>query len=113
MPIATGVDGQDEVLVGRRPAPRARQAQQQTAGVGRRGDVHKIRSLRTIGGAHGARKVLSILQEVRSDLEAAHRETLQKDPNALFDAQAVLGTARPGMIVVDNTAPVFREGAGA
>ncbi len=58
-------------------------------------------------------KVVSILQEVRSDLEAAHRETLQKDPKALFDAQAVLAMARPGMIVVDNTAPVFREGAGA
>jgi hypothetical protein len=52
-------------------------------------------------------KVVSILQEVRGDLEAAHRETLQKDPKALFDPEAVRAMARPGMIAVDNTAPVF------
>jgi hypothetical protein len=52
-------------------------------------------------------KVVSILREIRSDLEVAHRETLQKDAKALFDSQAVKKTARPGMIAVDNTAPVF------
>ena len=52
-------------------------------------------------------KVVSILQAVRSDLEAAHRETLEKDPKALFDQQAVQAMARPAMIAVDNTAPVF------
>ena len=52
-------------------------------------------------------KVVSILQDVRSDLEAAHHETLQKDPKVLFDAEAVRAMARPGMIAVDNTAPVF------
>ncbi len=52
-------------------------------------------------------KVVSILQEIRSDLEAAHRETLQRDPKVLFDPQAVQAMARPGMIAVDNTAPVF------
>ncbi len=52
-------------------------------------------------------KVVSILQEIRSDLEAAHRETLQKDAKALFDPQAVRAMARTGMIAVDNIAPVF------
>lgn len=52
-------------------------------------------------------KVVSVLQDVRSDLEAAHRETLQKDRKALFDQQEVQSRARPGMIAVDNTAPVF------
>jgi hypothetical protein len=52
-------------------------------------------------------KVVSILQAVRSDLEAAHRETLQKDPKVLFDPEAVRAMNRPGMIAADNTAPVF------
>lgn len=52
-------------------------------------------------------KVVSILQEIRSDLEAAHRETLEKDPKELFDAEEVRAGALPGQIAVDNTAPVF------
>ncbi len=52
-------------------------------------------------------KVVGILQEIRSDLQAAHRETLEKDPKVLFAPQAVRALARPGMIAVDNTAPVF------
>ncbi len=52
-------------------------------------------------------KVVSILQEIRHDLEAAHDETLRKDPKTLFDPQAVRAMARAGMIPVDNTAPVF------
>ncbi len=52
-------------------------------------------------------KVVSILRDVRSDLEIAHGETLRKDRTELFDPQGVQATARPGMIAVDNTAPVF------
>jgi len=52
-------------------------------------------------------KVVSILQRVRSDLEVAHRETLHKAPEELFDQEAVRAQARPGMIATDNTAPVF------
>jgi hypothetical protein len=52
-------------------------------------------------------KVVSILREIRPDFEAAHRDTLQKDPKALFDPRAVLAMPRPGMFAVDNTAPVF------
>lgn len=51
-------------------------------------------------------KVVSILQQVRSDFEAAHRETLRMDRKALFDPQAVRAMARPG-ILADNTAPVY------
>ena len=50
-------------------------------------------------------KVVGILQEVRSDFEAAHRDTLQMDPKVLFDPQAV--RKLPGLIFVDNIAPVF------
>jgi hypothetical protein len=52
-------------------------------------------------------KVVSILREVRPDLEAADRETLQKDRKALFARQTVRELARPGMIAVDNIAPAF------
>jgi hypothetical protein len=52
-------------------------------------------------------KVVRILQQVRSDFEAVHRETLLKDPKGLFDPEAVRAMARPGMIAVDNAAPVF------
>ena len=52
-------------------------------------------------------KAVGIMREVRADLEAAHRETLQKDPKALFDPEAVRAIARNGLLAVDNTAPVF------
>jgi hypothetical protein len=52
-------------------------------------------------------KVVSILQQVRSDLEAAHRETLRTDRRELFDPQAVRAMAQEGMLPVDNTAPVY------
>jgi hypothetical protein len=51
--------------------------------------------------------VVSILRQVRGDLEAAHTEGLQKDPEALFDPQALRAMAKPGMIATDNTDPVF------
>jgi hypothetical protein len=52
-------------------------------------------------------KVVGILREVRSDLETAYREILQKDPKKLFDRQKVPATAKPGMLATDNTDPVF------
>ena len=52
-------------------------------------------------------KVVSILQEIRLDFEATHRDTLQKDPKELFNAQLVRSMARSGLLAVDNTAPVF------
>jgi hypothetical protein len=52
-------------------------------------------------------KVVGILREVRSDFEAAHRDTLQKDPKALFDPHSVQAMALSAMFAVDNTAPVF------
>jgi hypothetical protein len=52
-------------------------------------------------------KVVGMLREVRSDFEAAHRDTLQKDPKELFDPHLVRAMARPGMFDVDNIAPVF------
>jgi hypothetical protein len=50
--------------------------------------------------------VANILRQLRSDLEAAHRETLEKDPRLLFDQKALQANAKPGMIA-DNTNPVF------
>ena len=52
-------------------------------------------------------KVVSILRDVRSDLEAVHGETLQKDRKELFDPQATKAMARNALLAVDNTAPVF------
>jgi hypothetical protein len=51
--------------------------------------------------------VVNILRQLRSDLEAAHRETLKKDPTVLFDQKALQAMAKLGMIVTDNTDPVF------
>jgi hypothetical protein len=52
-------------------------------------------------------KVVSILREIRSDCEAAHRETLEKNPKVLFDPEAIRAMARPGLPAVDSTGPVF------
>lgn len=51
--------------------------------------------------------VVRIMRELRADLEAAHSDTLKKDPKALFDAKAVRRLVRPGMLAVDNAEPVF------
>jgi len=51
--------------------------------------------------------VVSILRQLRSDLERAHRDTLRKDPRRLFDPHAVQEKAKPGMIAVDNAEPIF------
>jgi hypothetical protein len=51
--------------------------------------------------------VVNILRQLRSDLEAAHRETLEKDPRVLFNQEALQANAKPGMIATDNTDPVF------
>jgi hypothetical protein len=51
--------------------------------------------------------VVSILRQVRGDLETAHAQRLKMDRNALFDPQTVQAMAKPGMIRTDNSAPVF------
>jgi hypothetical protein len=51
--------------------------------------------------------VVSVLRQLRQDLENAFRETLKKNPKRLFDPAAVKAMAKPGMIATDNTAPVF------
>ena len=51
--------------------------------------------------------VVNILRQLRSDLEATHRETLEKDPRVLFNQKALQANAKPGMIATDNTDPVF------
>jgi len=51
--------------------------------------------------------VVSILRQVRPDLELAHAETLKKDPQNLFNPEALRAMAKPGMMGSDNTHPVF------
>lgn len=51
--------------------------------------------------------VVSILRQVRPDLELAHAETLNKDPHDLFNPEALRAMATPGMMATDNTHPVF------
>jgi hypothetical protein len=48
-----------------------------------------------------------IMRQIRIDLDAAHRQTLKKDPKTLFDPKAVMAMAKPGMIATDNTSPIF------
>ena len=51
--------------------------------------------------------VVSILRQLRSDLETARRKSLKKDRRRLFDPIAVRAMMKPGMIATDNTDPVF------
>jgi hypothetical protein len=51
--------------------------------------------------------VVRVMRQVRRPFEAAHAESLKKDPSALFDEQAILAQAKPGMIATDTTHPVF------
>ena len=51
--------------------------------------------------------VVSILRQVRGDLETAHARRLKMNRKALFDPRAVREMIRPGMIATDNTAPAF------
>jgi hypothetical protein len=44
---------------------------------------------------------------VRRPFETAHAAILKKDPTTLFDQNAILAKAKPGMIGVNNTDPVF------
>jgi hypothetical protein len=58
---------------------------------------------------HGIRQaaVVSILRQVRGDLEIAHAQRVKMDQKALFDPQGVRQMVKPGMIATNNTAPVF------
>jgi hypothetical protein len=51
--------------------------------------------------------VVRVLREVRAPFAAAHAAILKRDPATLFDEAAILAQAKPGMIAVDNTDPVF------
>jgi hypothetical protein len=51
--------------------------------------------------------VVRVMRQVRQQFEAAHADILRKDPRTLFDQQAILAQAKPGMIVTNNTDPVF------
>jgi hypothetical protein len=51
--------------------------------------------------------VVRVMRQVRPQLEAAHDQSLKKDPAILFDQQAIRAQAKPGMIATDNTDPVF------
>jgi hypothetical protein len=50
---------------------------------------------------------VSIMRRVRRDLEREHARILRQPPDQLFDQQAILASARPGDIAVDNTDPAF------
>jgi hypothetical protein len=51
--------------------------------------------------------VVKVMRQVRARLEAAHAQCLRKDPATLFDQQAIMAQAKPGMIAVNNTDPIF------
>jgi hypothetical protein len=51
--------------------------------------------------------VVRVMRRVRRQFEAAHAHIMRKDPRTLFDQQAILAQASPGMIATNNTDPVF------
>ena len=51
--------------------------------------------------------VVRIMRRARATLEAQHARILAQDPEALFDQDKVRKQAHEGMLVVDNTDPVF------
>ena len=51
--------------------------------------------------------VVKVMRRVRRQFEAAHADIMRKDPRTLFDQQAILAQAKPGMIATNNTDPVF------
>lgn len=51
--------------------------------------------------------IVRILRQVRNQLEPAYAATLRRDPEKLFNEQAAMAQAKPGMIACDNTSPVF------
>jgi hypothetical protein len=51
--------------------------------------------------------VIRLLRRLRPELERIHRENLAKDPDELFNEEALLGQARPGMIAFESTEPVI------
>jgi hypothetical protein len=66
-----------------------------------------LAAIRLLGHGVPQAKVVSILREVRPDLEAAHREILKKDPKELFDEQAIRAMGSHGAIAVDSTVSIF------
>jgi hypothetical protein len=51
--------------------------------------------------------VVRVMRQVRREFEAAHGQILKKDPRTLFNHEAIVAQAKPGMIATDNTDPVF------
>jgi hypothetical protein len=51
--------------------------------------------------------VVRVMREVRGPFAAAHADILKKDPAKLFDTAEIAAQAKPGMIAVKNTHPVF------
>ena len=51
--------------------------------------------------------VVKVMRRIRRQLEAAHAETLKKNPAKLFDQKVISEQVKPGMIATDNTDPLF------
>ena len=51
--------------------------------------------------------VVRVMRRVRGSLETAYSQILKQDPAVLFDEQAILAQAKPGMIGTGSTHPVF------
>jgi hypothetical protein len=51
--------------------------------------------------------VIRLLRRLRPQLESIHKENLAKDPDQLFNENALLAQAKPGMIAFESTHPVI------
>jgi len=51
--------------------------------------------------------VVRVMRDVRGPFALAHADILKKDPASLFNEAALIAQAKPGMIAVGSTQPVF------
>jgi hypothetical protein len=63
--------------------------------------------LRLLGHAWPQSFPVAVLRRLRPELEREHARILKQDPNTLFDEKRIRESARPGLLYVDNTDPVF------
>jgi hypothetical protein len=66
-----------------------------------------LNGLRVLEHGWPQASAVSIMRQVRSDLEKEHRRILSQPEEELFGQQAILERARAGDIAVDNTDPVY------
>jgi hypothetical protein len=66
-----------------------------------------LNGLRLLGHAWPQAFAVSVLRQVRPELEDQHARIRKQDPKSLFDPTEIVRNARPGAMAFDNTDPVL------